>query len=76
MKHGELLTAPAGAVSSILAITVPNLGEVQDVVLLVTAVYCAIRSLWISAIKPAIAKIRDAWRAYKERKGKYNDPME
>ena len=73
MKHGELFTAPAGAVSSILAITVPNLGEVEDLVLLVTAVYCTIRSLWLSAIKPAIAKIRDAWRKYKEKKGDQNN---
>ena len=77
MKHDELLTAPTGAVSAILAITVPNLGEVEDIVLLVTAVVCTIRTLWISAIKPAIVKIRDAWRAYKEKKGgNDNDSME
>lgn len=77
MKHGELFTAPAGAVSSILAITVPNLGDVEDIVLLVTAVVCTIRTLWISAIKPAWAKIKEAWRRYKEAKGgNDNDSME
>lgn len=73
MKHSELLTAPAGAVSSILAITVPNLGDVEDLVLLVTAVVCTIRTLWISAIKPAIAKIRDAWHKYQQKKGDGNN---
>lgn len=69
MKNGEWLTAPAGAVTSILAITVPNMDDVE-------ATVCTVRTLWLSAIKPAIGKIRDAWRAYKERKGKHNDPME
>ena len=77
MKNSELLTAPAGAVSSILAITNPNLGDVEDIALLVTAVVCTIRTLWISAIKPAIAKIRAAWRAYKDKRGERdNDSME
>lgn len=77
MKNGEFLTAPAGAVTSILAITVPNLDEMESVILLVSAVYCTLRSLWITAIKPAWAKIKEAWKAYKERKGGgKNDPME
>lgn len=76
MKNGEWLTAPAGAVSSILAITVPNMDDVEATVLLISAIVCTVRTVWLSAIKPAIIKIRDAWRAYKERKGRDNDSME
>ena len=76
MKNGEWLTAPAGAVSSILAITVPNMDDVEATVLLISAIICTVRTVWLSAIKPAVKKIRDAWRAYKERKGSDNDPME
>lgn len=76
MKNGEWLTAPAGAVTSILAITVPNMDDVEATVLLISAIVCTVRTLWLSAIKPAIGKIRDAWRAYKERKGNNNDPLE
>lgn len=64
----EFLTAPAGAVSSILAITVP-VDDVERVVLLVSAIYCTLRSLWITAIKPAWAKIKEAWRKYKDGNG-------
>ena len=67
MKHSELLTAPLGTASAILSITVPNLDEVEAIVMLFTAVFCGLRSAWIVA-KPALLKIRDAWRAYKERK--------
>lgn len=76
MKNGEWLTAPAGAVSSILAITVPNMDDVEATVLLISAIVCTVRTLWLSAIKPAIGKIRDAWRKYKERKGRNNDSLE
>lgn len=77
MKNGEFLTAPAGAVSSILAITVPGMDDVESLVLLISAVVCTIRTLWIAAIVPAWKKIRTAWTAYKERKGgNNNDPME
>lgn len=76
MKNGEWLTAPAGAVSSILAITLPNMDDVEATVLLISAIVCTVRTVWLSAIKPAIKKIRDAWRKYKERKGNDNDPME
>lgn len=77
MKNGEIFTAPVGAASSILAITVPNMDDVETVVLLISAIVCTLRTLWISAVKPAIRKIRDLVRAYKERKeGKGNDPLE
>lgn len=76
MKNGELITAPAGAVTSILAITVPNLDELESVILLISAIVCTVRTVWISAIKPGIAKIREAWKQYKERKGNNNDPLE
>lgn len=69
MKNGEFLTAPAGFVTSVLAITIPEPDEVREMVLLITAVVCGIRSIWIAA-KPALAKIRDAWRTWKERKNK------
>lgn len=67
MKHSEILTAPLGTVSAILSITVPNLDEAEAIAMLLTAVFCGLRSAWILA-KPALLKIRDAWRAYKERK--------
>lgn len=77
MKNGEILTAPVGAVSSILAISVPTMDDVASLVLLISAVVCTIRTLWIAAIVPAWKKIRAAWGAYKERKGgNNNDPME
>ena len=76
MKNGELLTAPAGAVSSILAITLPIMDDVEATVLLISAIVCTVRTLWLSAIKPALKKIRDAWRAYKERKGRNDDSLE
>ena len=65
MKNGEFLTAPAGVISSVLAITLPEPDDVREIVLLITAVVCAIRSIWIAA-KPAIAKIREAWKRWKE----------
>lgn len=77
MKNGEILTAPVGAVSSILAISVPAMDDVESLVLLISAVVCTIRTLWIAAIVPAWKKIRAAWVAYKERKGgNKNDPVE
>lgn len=77
MKNGEILTAPVGAVSSILAISVPTMDDVESLVLLISAVVCTIRTLWIAAIVPAWKKIRSAWAAYKERKGgNKNDPVE
>lgn len=78
MKNGEILTAPIGAVSSILAISVPSMDDVESLVLLISAVVCTIRTLWIAAIVPAWKKIRAAWEAYKKGKngGNKNDPVE
>ena len=70
----EFLTAPAGAVSSILAITIP-VDDVERVVLLISAIYCTLRSLWITALKPAWAKIKETWRKYKEGKGGGNNDL-
>ena len=78
MKTGEFLTAPTGAVSSILAISVPAMDDVERLVLLISAVICTARTLWITAIVPAWKKIRAAWEAYKEGKngGNKNGPVE
>lgn len=77
MKNLEFVTAPVGTATSILAMTMPTMDDVQAFFLLMTAIVCGCRSIWI-AVKPILKKIRDAWHNFKNRKngGSDNEKME
>lgn len=72
MRNGEFITAPLGLASSILSVTVPSMDDVEAVVLLITAIVCGLRSIWIAA-KPILKKIYDAIVAYRNRKNGGNE---
>lgn len=74
MKTHEIITAPIGAITSILSITAENLDSAEKWVALVVGVLCAARSAWL-ILKPALAKLWAAIKAHYNKKegGNGND---
>lgn len=73
MKNLEWATAPIGTASSILAMTAPTVDDVQELCLLITAIVCGLRSIWIVA-KPILKKIWEMIKNYeKKHKGGSDD---